>query len=335
MNTIPVYFPMTYLSPGVEKMLAACFARTAVYRPSDRPLPETMQAAREADRLVVLTPVDTDSARLAELMDAYHAWAAENKGVDLAALKGRQTGIPFFEEASISRIRQDIKKMGSGVREVKAADPLFEARLFLEMAQALDHHSSDLEQSLDDVRIKETSMLADLLGDADTHPEISATFPGGDAADTGAYMTGTRIQAWWRLARTGAGPGNLLVTDSRAVIEHLVETRTGLEKIEQFRLPQGPASDPDRAAWQDRFLKYLVRLSAGEDPGRPEEMPAAGAGEAVVRLTLYRFQGGGAASVFGRLEDSAHAGPAPGTPADLLICLAETMASTSKISTEI
>jgi len=324
MEIIPVYFPMTYLSPAAEGLLSSCFGRTAVYRPSDRPLPPTMQAAGEAERIVVRTPVEAGSDRLAELMAAYHAWAEENRGVDLAALKGRQSGIPFFEESSPSRIRQDIRRMGSKSRETETVDPLFEARLFLEMAQALDCQNSDLEQSLDDVRLKETSMLAGLLGDADGHPDIGAAPMAGGFDDPGAYMTGTRLQAWWRLARSGSGPGHLLVTDSRAVMAYLVEKQADLEKIDQFRFPHRQAGDPAPAAWQERLLDHLERLVAGEDARHvPAEIPAAGSEEAAVSLSLYRFQKAGTAAFFNSLGKLAAAQPASGTNKNLLICLVE------------
>ncbi|MCP3953672.1 MAG: hypothetical protein GY697_15855, partial [Desulfobacterales bacterium] len=282
MKSIPVYFPMTYLSAAAESRLSACFPQTVVYRPSDRTLPEAMQSALDADRIKVQTPVAAESDRLAELMKAYYAWAEENKGVDLSVFKGRESRIPFFEDTSISHIRQNIRNMGNaGVKEA-AGDPVFRARLFLEMAQELDRQNSELERSLDDVRVKEDSMLADLLGDAGDPGGIKTVFRADSVADPGAYMTGTRLQTWWQLARNEPVPGNLLVTDSPAVIAYLVEKEPGLKKAgEPLRLPFRLSGNQPAAVWQDRLLDYLVQLTSPADAGDlPADIPAVRAGEA-------------------------------------------------------
>lgn len=322
MKPIPVYFPMTYLSPVVGSTLAACFGQTAVYRPSDRKLPPAMQAGKDAGRLLVRLPAAGESDRLAQLLEDYYAWARENRGVDLSLFKGRASSHPFFGSTSISRIRQEIRDGGDAAPKEATADPVFEARLFLEMAQALDRRNDELEQSLDDVRGKETRMLAELMGD-DADPEaIEAIFSTGGSPDPGAYMTGTRLQAWWRLARSGPLPGNLLVTNSRAVIEHLVEIRPGLEKIDvSWRLPYPQPGDGESTAWQARVLEYLVRLTEKTDAGpAPVDVPAVKPGAAAVNLSLYRYANAGAADFFNRLAVPGAPLPAGGSGESLLIC---------------
>ncbi len=323
MKTIPVYFPMTYLSAAVESRLAACFGQTAFYRPSDLALPETMQAAVDADRLVVHTPVAAESARLAALMKAYYAWAAENKGVDLSVFKGRESRIPFYEDMSISKIRQNIRDVGSEREKAEADDPVFKARLFLEMAQELDRQNSELERSLDDVRLQEDSMLADLLGDAGDPGGIETVFRATGVADPGAYMTGTRLQAWWQLARKGPVPGNLLVTDSRAVIEYLIEKEPGLKQIGlPVKLPFQPNSDQDPAAWQGRLLAYLAQLTSQAEPGGVlADMSAVKAGEEAVSVTCYRLEKADVETFFNSLSEPVDTLPAHGSEGNLVICL--------------
>ncbi len=148
---------MTYLSAAAEGRLAACFGQAAVYRPSDCTLPETMQAAVDAKRLVVHTPVKAESDRLAELMKAYYTWAEENKGVDLSIFKGRESHIPFYEDTSITRIRQDVRNMGSTKEKEPGHDPVFSARLFLEMAQELDRQNSELNGRLKMCGLRKTA----------------------------------------------------------------------------------------------------------------------------------------------------------------------------------
>jgi hypothetical protein len=323
MKNIPVYFPMTYLSAAMESNLAACFRQTAVYRPSNRKLPETMQAAMDADRLVVHTPVEAESARLIELMEAYYGWAKDNKGVDLSIFKGNETRIPFYGDTSISRIRQNIREMDSESKKEQVADPVFKARLFLEMAQELDRQNQALERSLDDVRDKENSMLADLLGDAADHRGIAASSTAGSTTDPGAYMTGTRLQAWWRLVREGAAPGNLLVTNSRAVIEYLVEKCPDLKKTDRvFKLPRRQPGAQEPAAWQDRFFEYLEQLTCPTEAGDgPVDIPGVKPGEAVVGLSFYHLEKTDTAGFFNSLDGSVDAMPARGPGENLVICL--------------
>ena len=324
MKTIPVYFPMTYLSAAVESRLSVCFGQTALYRPSDLALPETMQAAVDADRLVVHTPVVAESARLAALMKAYYAWAAENKGVDLSVFKGRESRIPFYEDTSISKIRQNIRDVGSETEKTEAGASVFKARLFLEMAQELDRQNSELERSLDDVRQQEDSMLADLLGAAgDTGGGIEPAFQAAGVADPGAYMTATRLQAWWQLARKGPVPGNLLVTDSRAVIEYLIEKEPGLQKTgPSVELPFPTTGDQVSADWQDRISEYLVRLTSQADAGDVSaNLPAAKAEDATVCLAFYRLEKTGTEAFFNRLSEPGESLPGQSPEKNLVICL--------------
>ncbi len=324
MKTIPVYFPMTYLAAAAESRLAACFGQTALYRPSDRTLPETMQAAVDTGRLVVHTPVVDESDRLIELMKAYYAWAAENKGVDLSVFKGRESRIPFYEDTSISKIRQNIRDVGSEMEKAEAGDPVFKARLFLEMAQELDRQNCELERSLDDVRQQEDSMLADLLGDTgDTGGGIETAFQVAGVADSGAHMTGTRLQAWWQLARKGPVPGNILVTDSPAVIEYLIENEPGLQKIgPSVKLPFRTTGDQVPADWQDRLSEYLVRLTSQADAGDVSaNLPAAKAGDATVGLAFYRLEKTGTEAFFNRLSEPGETLSVQSPEKNLVICL--------------
>lgn len=323
MKHIPVYFPMTYLPAAGLKRLASCFGRTRMYRPADTPLPEAMQAAAHLGRLEIETPALSEPDNLDSLLEAHYAWAAENKGVDLAAIKGRKTGVPFFGDTTVSGIRQNIREMDFRGGSAETPDPLLAARLFLAMAQELDRQDNDLEKSLDEVRAKEDSMLVDLLGDAERHREVAAAMQGALEADPGAYMTGSRLKAWGLLARAGKGPGNLLVTDSRAVRDYLVERCPGLQKTDPelvLPLPQSGAAGP--ADWQSQLMQYLADLmSSSAVASPPAEMPAVETEGAVVHLSIYRRAGMDATAFFKSLDDTGRADAAPVGEDNLVICL--------------
>jgi len=326
MKPIPVYFPMTYLPADGLNRLAAFFGRTRMYRPADGPLPEAMQAAAHQGRLEIETPAVSEPDKLDPLLEAHYAWAAENKGVDLAAVKGRKTGVPFFGDTTVSGIRQNIREMGVQDGSAETADPLLAARLFLAMAQELDRQDSDLEKSLDDVRAKEDSMLVDLLGEAKRHPEVAAPMQGTLAADPGAYMTGSRLKAWGLLARAGKGPGNLLVTDSRAVRDYLVERCPGMQKTgPELVLPRPQSDAAAPAAWQAQLMDYLADLMSSpvaESP--PPDRPAVEPEGPVVQLAVYRLAGMDATAFFTSLDAAGRADAAPAGEDNLVICLIAT-----------
>ena len=322
MKEITIYFPMTYLAPSGLSILSACFGQVAVCRPSNRDLPESMQAAVDQGRLLVFTPVDAENDRLNELMDAYYAWARENNGVDLAFYKGRDSHIPFFEDTSVSNIRQSIRDMdpGEAVGE-DAANPVLEARLFLEMAQAHDCQNKELEQSLAQVRGKEKDMLVDLLGDSDSHPDIGKVSPFIPAGDPGAYLTARRLQAWGRLFQAGSVPGRILVTDSQAVMEHLVEKQPALEELEEtIALPLPSSDDKTTEDWQGRLKEYLFQLIEKPEADRPPELPVAEQGAPALRLTLFRWARADAGALFDHQMEPPEAGAAPDSGRNLLIC---------------
>lgn len=323
MKHIPVYFPMTYLPAASLNRLAACFGKTRVYRPAESPLPGAMRAAVQQGRLEIETPAVAEPDELAAQLEAYYAWAAENKGVDLAAIKGQDAGTPFFGDNTVSGIRQNIRELGDPGASAETQDPLLEARLFLSMAQELDRQDNDLEESLDEVRVREDRMLLELMGAADHHPEVEAAMQGIAVADPGAYMTGSRIKAWWQLARAGDGPGNLLVTDSRTVCDYLVERSPGLQKTgPELVLPLPPPGESTPAAWQPRLMEHLAALiSSQAEVQTPLDLPKVAPETPVAHLSIYRLAGVAPNAFFAGLD-------APGTEEstavgkdNLVICL--------------
>jgi len=314
---------MTYLPAAGLHRLSACFGKIQVYRPADSLLPEEMQAAVQQGCLEIETSPLTEPDQLSSLLEAYYAWAAENKGVDLASVKGRETMVPFYGDATVSGIRQNIREMGDPGASVETADPLLDARLFLSMAQELDRQDKALEKSLDEVRAKEDSMLVELLGDAEHRGEVEAAMPGMRAADPGGYMTGSRLKAWWQLASAGHGPGNLLVTDSTAVRDYLVERCPELQKTgPELVLPLRESGAGPSAAWQAQLMNYLTALmSTQAEASPPSDLPTLEPAAPAVHLSIYRLAGIDATAFFAGLDASERADATPVGKDNLVICL--------------
>jgi len=282
-----------------------------------------MQAAVQQGCLEIETPPLTEPDQLASLLEAYFAWAAENKGVDLAAVKGRETGVPFFGDTTVSGIRQNIREMDDQGEPAVTADLLLEARLFLSMAQELDRQDHALVKSLDAVRAKEDSMLVELLGDAKRHHDVEATMQGVGAADPGGYMTGSRIKAWWQLTRVGNGPGNLLITDSTAVRDYLLERCSEFQQTgPKLVIPLRQSGEVLPAVWQAQLLDYLADLmSTQAEASPPSDLPAVEPEAPAVHLSIYRLAGIDATAFFVGLDASGRADAAPVGKDNLVICL--------------
>ncbi len=166
-------------------------------------------------------------------------------------------------------------------------------------------------------------MMSDLMGASGGSGGIETAFRADSAADPGAYMTDRRLQAWWQLARQGSGTGNLLVTDSRAVIEYLIEKEPGLKKAGlPLKLPLRQPGDQAPAGWQGRLADYLVALTSRAEAGDVSaDLPAVRAGEAAVSLSFYRLEETDTATFFNSLSAPVDALSAPGPETNLVICL--------------
>ena len=135
----PIYFPFTHISPKIFKALSACFRQTVVYQPSSRKVPEKMQAWRKSGGLDIRIPVEGNEKEIDEILKDYWAWVNLHQGSEIAFLKTQADKIPLFDETSTRQIMADIKnKGGRQNRSQEKPDPLFEARLFLHVAQELD-----------------------------------------------------------------------------------------------------------------------------------------------------------------------------------------------------
>jgi len=281
----PIYFPLTYISEQSVEALASCFEQIALYQPCSRNIPETLQKWAEKRVLDIRVPAKQDNDRLERVIKEYKAWAELHKGSELAFFKSRKDAVPFFDENSPSQIRSELKselkKDMQGPAEKEKTDPLFNARLFLCMAQDSDIRNLEVSQHITSFETKEQDMMNALKGGDDFDiaefetPKTENSLP---REDPGIYMTAERIEAWFHLMQHDPEKSALFVTDSRAVFDYLTEKNPAAETVLCLeRIPFcKDRSDEKFQSWQDNLKKYLDKLAGNGSTDTAVVPPAQG-----------------------------------------------------------
>lgn len=224
-------FPFTFISEDLAHASHARFGPIVVYQPAAGQTPAAMEKLAAEGRIVLRFPVQGDERRLVELAGNYRDWG-EVYQKDAAALKKiADTG--FFHKEFAPEISTEIRK--GPKPEAPAPDPVFQARLFLFLAQEYDRQTTELQSELAAMDRAEQEMFFRIRGG----PEQSDRFSGGNSdapktpvKDPGAYMTESRVQAWHTLMDADSDPPNVFITSSQAVIEAVAEEDETLKKID-------------------------------------------------------------------------------------------------------
>ncbi len=280
----PIYFPLTYISEPTISALASCFGQVAVYQACSRNVPETMQKWAENRVLDIRVPAKEDDDRLENVIKEYKAWAELHQGSELAFLKSQKNAVPFFGETYPSQIRSELKKdMQGPAEEQEKTDPLFNARLFLCMAQESDIRNIEVNHDITAFETKEREMMNALKGEDEfdlaefetESPRSETSLPGDDP---GSYMTAERISAWFRLMQQDPEPSGIFITDSRAVFDYLIERIPDAETV--LCLEHIPfckdRSDEKFQSWQNNLKKYLDMLAGNGSTDTVVVPPAQG-----------------------------------------------------------
>lgn len=303
----PVYFPFTSLSPAAGRLFAAVFDRVAIFAPAPGMVHPSLRNAAEAGPAEVRVPAAEDEARLAAVVAEFQQWAELHGGADLGQWKRTELEAPRREEATAESLRDAIRKRASGKSERESVDPLFQARVFLAVAQRFDGHQGELDAELAATRALEEAMAEGLHG---TPGAGTGSLP-VPAADLGARMTASRLAAWGRLFEREPMDGPL-VTDSLAVWEAVTDAADAVEPVAE--IDGIPLNPEDSGPWRT----YLAALLAGEGGDPPPR--AAGEGP-VADVRLVAVPGATAAGLLrkagGRAEISEEAPAA--TPLRLVL----------------
>lgn len=292
---IPIYFPFTYISKAMGKALAACFGQTTVYQISGATMPNEMREMVDMDILEIRLPIEDTGEEFDTILKGYRRWAKNYRTSEFAFLKAAAGKIPFFDETATSQIRNDIRRTGENIPLKEKSDPLFNARLFLFIAQEFDLHQDRLARDLIHVESMEQDIMKKLKGEnGDIHETISAENALGKD-DPGHYMPHERLDAWASLMQYDKQGSGLFVTGSRSIVEHLLDMTPEMEFVVNFNaVPVLDNRFKEIKPWQEDLMKNLemlasvVWLSKTDGLIPPPEIPVC---EKKVSLSFYILPG--------------------------------------------
>ena len=338
---IPILFPNTYLSGRLMRRLEAVFARIGVYLPSDLDIPMQMQRWAESGLVEMRVPVAAGKQRLAAVLKAFRSWASMQSGqpgVDLNLLRAFHGQTPFLDAPFASQIRTDIQRQMTGSSpdssgQDSQVERLFNAQVFLSIAQQLDEQADTLDRDYSAVDQHQQNLLRELQPDQPpSHPVIGEP-TGMQADDHGQFMLPQRLQAWALLAAadpalSGTNAPALFVTGSREVLEWMVERlpeSAAFDRLTGVRVPVeagGAMRD-----WRQAFLPAMIELAARRrehvdlDAQLPAPPPVA-PGQAGALLEAVRFPGEHITDLLGLVPTAPSADPSSKIAAESTIVIA-------------
>ncbi|MEW6078565.1 MAG: hypothetical protein AB1724_12180 [Thermodesulfobacteriota bacterium] len=277
----PVLFPFTCLDEKTAGMLLACFDRIRVYLPTDSAAGDMDPDVLKTGLVTAVNPLADSGLQADRIFQEYRQWRQANRGTDISFFKMSGSTIPFFDESTISFLKQDIVHASS--RTEKEPDLLLAARVFLRMTGNYDRAQADIAEDLLLQSEKELTMLAALHGDDDDDDQEDLTVPAAQSltADTGELMTRERLTAWSMLTSENDALPSLFVTPSRAVfaavMDHFESHTATWENIPApGDLPH--RDDPVLSLWRQdlsAFFNGLLKGDAGAPPPCPLKKPGA------------------------------------------------------------
>lgn len=263
----PIYFPFTWADASTIEAITTVFPKIAIYQPSVCRVPSLLHPFELAGNLEIRVPVKEDSNKLEMMVADYQNWARLHQGSDLTFLKTRQPAAPFIDHLS-SRIQSDILNYQDPPTD-PAHDPVFNARLFLEIAAAYDAQQSELNCDIEKIQNLEKRFMA-ALGDS---TETEAPVPLGNLPlfqdDPGDFMLAERLQAWSILSlqdRRQPMAGDLWVTSRLSVVNWIREEIDAEPILEINCIPIQKTIDDGIRFWQESILAYLSDLQTAPWP---------------------------------------------------------------------
>ncbi len=226
----PVYFPFTYINDAVARNLCDFFGQVTVYQPGAHDIPENMQTLVNEGVIDIKIPVSGDEKRIRALIKEYEGWGELHQKNDTAFLKAIGERVPFFDETYSTELASQIKKIRDENYTKESPDILFNARLFLCLAQDYDITQEGINRDLISVHEMEKKLLAGL-----THEdELFFTKKTGNyvpADDPGRYKLKERMEAWAYLMPNDPDAPRFFVTCSRDAFDFTVEKIGDAENV--------------------------------------------------------------------------------------------------------
>ena len=201
----------------------------------------------------------------------WKTWGSLHHRADLAYFKEIGPSLSPVEPLT-PRLTSEIKGTAGKAKD-KTQDQDLTVQLFLLLAQDFDQQSWDIQEQLTNIDIQKRA-LEDFFhidspeqGDNLTSKNVFSQ----PKEDLGRLMTKTRLIAWNHLFQKAPAPSNVLISDSPAAVDFLLEDQE--EKLEVLHLTVPPPGATERSSHK-AHLASLFRdlLDKPWDDGRKRQV---------------------------------------------------------------
>lgn len=288
----PVYFPFTYINDTVAQDLYACFGQVTVYQPGAHDVPENMQRLADEGLLDLKVPVSGDEARLEALIKEYKEWGELHQKSDTAFLKAIGERVPFFDDTFSTELASQIKKIRDENYSKEKPDILFNARLFLCLAQDYDLVQDGINRDLISVYEMEKKLFDGLTHEDEMFFSKNTGSSLQAADDSGKYKIKERIEAWIYLMSNDMEMARFFVTNNKDAFDYIIEKAGDSQKIiELSHIPFSPQSEVMHK-WQEMLSEQIEGLLKNDDFTIDEKiynLPAVKEPESEMSLKIFRI----------------------------------------------
>jgi len=310
----PIYFPFTYISKPVAEAIYACFGKTIIYQPSSKNIHEEIHKLDGRGVLDIRMsgkPEIKDEERLSAILKEYNAWAnlhQGSRGIQLDFFKAGRNKIPFFDDSSTSQIKADITGKNPAQKE---PDPVFNARIFLSIAQEFDMQSEKIFQDMVSFETARMDLIKSLKREDETSPLVPGykdEFKSVNLADYD-YMIQERIEAWallmyYDLIQYREEMSGLFVTSSRQAIDYLLGKTPETENVFSINaIPMVENQVEKSGKWSKDLMEYLEIVTKSSRPLKSDNftiVPDDLKCETKASLSLYLVPGASPLEYFSR-----------------------------------
>jgi len=288
----PVYFPFTYINDTAARDLCACFGQVTVYQPGAQSIPENMERLAKEGMLDLKVPVSEDEARLVALIKEYKEWGELHQKSDTAFLKAIGERVPFFDDTFSTQLASQIKKIRDENYSKEKPDILFNARLFLCLAQDYDLVQDGINRDLISVYEMEKKLLEGLTHDDEAFfcKNTGSSLQAAD--DSGKYKIKERIEAWIYLMSNDKENPRFFITDSRDAFDFIIEKAVDIKKVIELASVPVCAEADIMNKWRDILtgqVEGLLKDDNFEIDEKIYDLPAAKEPDRGMSLKIIRI----------------------------------------------
>lgn len=220
----PILFPFTVMTEAQRMGFHHFFQQIAVLQPCDAGMPAEMLQWKADGAIEILSP-PPDNGKIGAAIEEFRQWRQRHAGGDVSVFKYTGDRVPFFSDASVSQIKKEIRttlpveQKKEAALKKDAAACLFQARLFLQMAQEFDAENFEIAESLARQARMEQGLFSGLKGKEPDFAALETVRPEQGAGDPFDYKLRNRLQAWARVMLNLETDAAFFLTFRRDVVE--------------------------------------------------------------------------------------------------------------------